>query len=251
MTLRDRVTVLMPSSPIPSHPSLEIIAESIHHIRAVPELEDVRVLVMLDGVREEQPERAEAYAAYKRGLTQVVGFPGGLFEHCTLVEFERHTHQANMTRRALDMVATPLVYFVEHDTFAKGDIPWSAIDGIMGEEVPVVRFHIFHRVLDEHANLYEPEREWIGGVPLLRTRQWSQRPHLATTEYYRRVIAEWFPADCRTMIEDRLVGPVTTSPWDRFKLRIYAPDGDMTRSFTNNGRGSDIKFPMYWSGAWR
>jgi hypothetical protein len=247
--LSGRVTVLMPSSPIPSHPSLEIITDAVQRIRAVPELAGCEILILLDGVREEQLDRAPAYEEYKRRLIDACNWDDA-FAGCVPVVFDRHTHQVAMTRHALSMVRTPLVYFVEHDTYAFGEIPWVPICDAMSDAVPVVRFHIFHEVLPEHRHLYH-EREEIGGVPLVRTTQWSQRPHLATTDYYRWLLDTYTREDDVSMIEDRVHGPVENEPWERFRLRVYAPQGDMTRSQTSNGRQGDPKLPMWFDGMWR
>lgn len=243
-SLASKITVLMPSSPIPSHPSVGVPADSIARIRAYPELEDCEVVLMLDGVRPEQEYRRDDYEEYKRRIARL------RIPNVRTMEFQQHAHQAAMTREALKTVTTPIVYFVEHDTFAFGSIPWAEIAAIINDDVPVVRLHIFHEILPVHHDLYH-QRETIGGVPLVRTTQWSQRPHLALTDYYRRVLDDWFPADSITMIEDRMVSPVSTLGWDRFRLRVYAPDGDMTRSGTSNGRENDPKYPMWWDNAWK
>ena len=247
--LAGRVTVLMPSSPIPSHPSLDIIADAVKRIRDVPELAGCEILILLDGVRVEQSDRAASYEEYKRRLIDACNWSDD-FAGCMPVVFDKHTHQVAMTRAALSMVRTPLVYFVEHDTYAFGDIPWQQIADAMSDAVPVVRFHIFHTVLPEHQHLYH-EREEIGGVPLVRTTQWSQRPHLALTSYYRWLLDTYTREDDISMIEDRVHGPVENEPWERFRVRVYAPEGDMTRSQTSNGRQGDPKMAMWFDGQWR
>ena len=81
------------------------------------------------------------------------------------------------------------------------------------------------------------------GVPLRRTFQWSQRPHLAPTGYYRRILGE-FPAAPNTMIEDRMHSVCQVEPYDHNRLAIYHPDGDIKRSYHLDGRGSEPKFDM-------
>lgn len=243
-SLHDYITVLMPSSPVPSHPSVGVTLDSIARLRSYPELKECEIIIMLDGVRAEQEHRRDDYEEYKRRLSWL------RLHNVRLMEFPKHSHQATMTREALETVKTSIVYFVEHDTYAFGEIPWRPFIHIMNADVPVIRLHIFHEILPVHAHLYH-ERENIGGVPLVRTTQWSQRPHLALTDYYKRIMADFFPPDSITMIEDRMVSPATTLGWDRFRLRVYAPDGDMTRSGTHDGRQGDPKYPMWWDGEWR
>lgn len=242
MSLRDRLTILMPSSPIPSHPSIALISDTIARIRAYPELEDVEIVVMLDGVREEQAHRYEAYEAYKQNLADAA------FPNVTLIPFDEHMHQSGMMWSVLPTVKTPLLLFCEHDTYPDGQVPWEAIANAISNDCPVIRLHIFHEVLHVHRALYAKSREWICGVPTVRTTQFSMRPHVALTEWYQRLMADWFTEEDRTMVEDAIIGPVSQLGWDRFRLRIYAPGDDMTRSRTNDGRQTDPKFPMLYRG---
>ena len=242
------VTVLMPTSPISRHPSEELIRESIHKIRAYPELRDAEIIIMVDGLRDEQSHYAFAYEEYKRRLIELCNWNAD-FQGCLPLIFDEHTHQANMTRKALTLVRSPYVFFVEHDTWPDGDIPFDKLLGAMDEaQLKYIRLHIFHEVLEVHQPLYA-ERQFIAGVPLVKTLQWSQRPHMARTDWYRGIIQEHFSLDARTMIEDKIHGLVSRSGWDgweRYGLWIYAPDGNMTRSCTDDGRGDDPKYPMYF-----
>jgi hypothetical protein len=84
----------------------------------------------------------------------------------------------------------------------------------------------------------------LAGCKVIRTRQFSARPHLASTQWYRQVIAEHFPETCRTFIEDRLHGVCQNERWGRNRLGIYIhPTGsnNMKRSLNLDGRGADAK----------
>ena len=251
------VTVLMPSSPTPSHPSTEMLEDTVARLRAYPELRGAEILLMLDGVRGEQADRAEAYEEYRRRVVELCAWDSRFTGVLPIVHAE-HLHQAEMTRRALDLARTPLVLFVEHDTYPHGEIDWPGLFRVASrEDVDAVRLHIFDRVMPEHVPLYGQRRE-VDGVPVIPTRQWSQRPHLAKASWYRRMIAELFAQEDRTMIEDRVHGladlAAGAAPWRMF---VYAPEGDMTRSGTSDGRrvpGTDTwvpKYPMLWGGEWR
>ena len=61
------LTVVMPTSPIPSHPSLAIIDQTIHSIR---ERTSAEILVMCDGFRFEQQSYREPYTQYRHALLQ-------------------------------------------------------------------------------------------------------------------------------------------------------------------------------------
>lgn len=249
--LADLITVLVPTSPIPSHPSTAIIEETLDSLE-VAGLGDCETIVMADGVRAEQEHRRGEYEHYLRALLWDLNH--GRRNALPLV-FDEHLHQAEMTRRALAEVRTPLVLFVEHDTPLVGEIPWwKMADAILASpcEADVIRLHHEAQVLEPHRYLMVARREVIRGVPMQRTAQWSQRPHLASASWYRSTLARHFAPWARTMIEDRLYGEIAT-PWverrkwgNDCKLWLYSPDGDMKRSTHLDGRAGDEKFEMTW-----
>ena len=84
------------------------------------------------------------------------------------------------------------------------------------------------------------------------TVQWSQRPHFASTAYYRDVLEQHFTGDSRTMIEDTMHSVVQVAwdrdrqaGWNRHRLGVYCPKGqDIKRSEHLDARGSTPKFGM-------
>ncbi len=242
------VTVLIPTSPIPSHPDTWHIEQTVASVRH--HLPQAEIVVTADGVRAEQAHYRAAYDEYVRRLSWLAAHDWG---RCTLVVHDEHQHQANMARHALGMVRTPLVLFVEHDTplCADEDIDWAACErAVLAGSLNVVRFHFEARIPHEHQYLMVDKAPVsIGGLPCVRTRQWSQRPHLASTDYYRRMLDDprWFPPDARTMVEDVWHSPVMHQPWAKHRVAIYAPfNGHLKRSWTTDGRGCDPKFDMVY-----
>jgi hypothetical protein len=242
------VTVIMPTSPIPSHPDTSIIEQTVATVRH--HLPDAELIITADGVRAEQAHYRPAYDEYLRRLTWLAAHE---FGRCTLIVHDQHQHQANMTRHALELVRTPTILFVEHDTPLCADehIDWAACEqAIASGVVNTVRFHFESVIPDVHKYLmidWVPKK--IAGLSCIRTRQWSQRPHLSSTVYYRRMLADpaWFPPDAVTMIEDVLNSPVSHQRWERHKVVIYAPrGGHLKRSWNLDGRGADEKFEMQY-----
>ncbi len=249
MTLADQITVLVPTSPIPSHPSTAIIEATLASVDTAG-LGECRMIVMADGVRDEQEGRWEDYTEYvdllcdlcmERPTTEVIMF--GTFYH-----------QAMMTAITLERVTTPLILFVEHDTPLCGEIPWlSMCAAIASGEADVIRLHHEAGVLKEHRYLVNGRRQDVHGVPMIRLAQFSARPHLSSAEWYRRILSAFFSPDARTFIEDRLYGEIAT-PWVERKewggvcrLWMYAPtEGTWKRSEHLDGRSSDPKYPMTW-----
>jgi hypothetical protein len=118
-------------------------------------------------------------------------------------------------------------------------------------DVQVVRLYRDAIMDPSHrAMLLEETRHDVGGVPLARTTQWSQNPHLAKTEFYREIIGQYFGQRSRVMIEDVLHGAVVNAGragWDRWGLWLYAPEevgGNLRRCGFVNGRGDDPRYPM-------
>ncbi len=239
----DTVTVLMPTSPIPSHPSLDIITETVASVR--DRLPGAEILIMADGVADHLAPRTRDYHEYLRRLAWECNH---VWSGVTPFLFDTHTHQVGMTRRILDEVRTPLVLFVEHDTPLIGDVDWvGCARAVLSGATNLIRFHHEASVLEPHKHLMVDDvPRLVEGVPLLRTVQWSQRPHLAAAGVYRTWLdARWW-RESDGMIEDRMFG-VVENDWlqhhdpGRFRLSMYAPEGDIKRSTHLDGRGTDPK----------
>ena len=64
-----------------------------------------------------------------------------------------------------------------------------------------------------------------------------------------KILFEFFKPDAYGMIEDGILGRVQESfyrrgqaGWNENKVMIYAPEGDMKRSYNLDGRESESKF---------
>jgi hypothetical protein len=236
----DDITFLVPTSPIPSHPSLDIITETLDSIRF--HFPRAHIIIMCDGVREEQNFRTEAYEEYLQILLHKCNTE---WAHTYPLVFNSFQHQANMTREALKYVTTPLVSFVEHDTpfIIDRTFDWpSLIKLANSNDIDMIRFHFEAHIHPEHEHLtLDPKVVTMHGVR--RTLQWSQRPHIAKTEYYRSIINEHFPITSRTMIEDKMHSVAQCEP-NTNRIAIYHPEGSIVRSRTTDGRQTDPKYDM-------
>lgn len=243
-----KYTILMPTSVIPSHPSMakiEAVHASVrfHH-------PDADIIIMCDGIRDEQLHRTDDYEAYLYELIDACNFKAG-WEHTYPLVFESHQHQAGMTRWALDHVHTPLILFAEHDIQMVTDMPidWPSITALAESgDVDVVKFSFESMgVHPEHEHMaLDPEIVIMHGCPVRRSVQWSQRPHVAKTEYYQRMIHDHFPASSRTMIEDRMHSVAQEFP-ENHVIASYIPlEGSAVRCFHIDGREDDEKYPMVY-----
>ncbi len=234
MNIND-ITIIIPTSVIPSHPSTDIIEETISTIRV--HLPDNEIIIQVDGLRNERLDWKDRYDEYKNRLLWKC-----LHEwHNVLpVIFDEHLHQTDMMRRTIDLIQTPALLYIESDTPLTPDLPidWqSCLDMLDSGKANTIRFH-FESVIPE------PHQHLMLGVDngFMRTLQWSQRPHLSTVPYYRRTVLKNVPE--KTFIEDTFHGYVQDRAWDRSKLWIYYPDNgnNIKRSYHLDGRAGTRKF---------
>lgn len=241
--LREKVSVVMVTSPIHEHPNMDVFMETFNSIRS--RLPDVEIFVLCDGVRMEQEHYRGQYEEY---VNRLLWYARNEWRGVYPIVFDKHRHQANMVRDLFDMdlIKTPYLLFVEHDTPLDGEIPWEKCLGFMKSgKADVVRFHHEAVVPDEHWHLYPEGREpikWMS-TPFLRTIQWSQRPHLAGVEFYKGIIKDNFSPLSSTMIEDTMHG-VAQDPSFGGRIYVYYPPGNCRRSGHLDGRGEDPKFEM-------
>lgn len=228
----DDITVLVPTSPCvlnPDHSHLETVITSIRE-----RLPSAEILLMLDGVRPEQEKFRADYEEYQR---RVLWCCNHVWTGVTPFRFDEHLHQVEMMRRVLPEVRSPFVLFVEHDTPLVGDIPF-------GEWVDILRSEPFDIIRTYPETVLQPEHQHLMDGRFgryIRTRQFSARPHLARTEWYRYILRDYFTPEARTFVEDKLHSVAQDDP-GRVRILIYAPDGNIQRSTHLDARGNEEKF---------
>lgn len=227
----DNITVLIPVAPMPSHPSGEVLDETLASI--VSRLPDAEIIIMFDGVSAPLMHLKEAYQEYTQQMLVKMNIAGGM----TPLVFQEHKHQSLMLAEAIKMVRTPLILWSEQDTPLHNDIPFPELsEVVLAGYANLIRFHHEASVHPEHQHLMlDPEPINILGQPLIRTRQWSGRPHLASTKFYRDIIAKYW-TDKPEFIEHRMYGIAVDGDYDEFRLHLYAPEGTQVRSKHLDGR---------------
>lgn len=234
------ISVIIPTSVLPSHPSLAIIEETISTVRH--HLPDSEIILQIDGLRDEQQDRKADYDAYKTAILWKC-----LHEYTNVlpVVFDELHHQSWMLRETIDQVKTPLLLYVEGDCPLTPDreIPWEELSKmIYSGDANTVRLH--------HENVIPTEHDYLMlGTEgnFTRTYQWSQRPHLSSVLYYKDVVLPTLPA--ANFIEDTFHGVVANDylqhgqiGWNKHRLWIYTPKGGIQRSYTTDGRQGGLKF---------
>lgn len=236
------ISAVIPISPVPSHPEIAILEETVASVRH--HLPDAEIHLCFDGVRTEQKHRR---ADYEEAIRRTLWRADHDWGNCCPWIWDEHAHQVGMLRGVIDEMRTKLLLYVEQDSPLVTDEPidWRAItDFIESGESNCVRLHHEGRVPVEHEPMMHGAQDGF-----IRTSQYSARPHVATVAFYRRAL-ECFSPNANSFLEDRLHGVIDEaykldgiSGWHQWRLHIYAQDGEnLKRSYHLDGRAGDPKF---------
>jgi len=240
LNLNEEITIVIPTSPIPSHPSASLIEQTISSIRY--HLPDCPMLIQADGVRPEQEKFRKQYEAYLLRMDD--GINAGKYGPCKMIRFPEFRHQAAMMKESIEKITTPLLYYQEHDLPLLPEyVDWKGIvNAILSKEVNQIRLYYWSSIIPEHWHLMlDKEPIFICGVPLLRTVQYSQHPQIVSVEFYKWLLAN-FSDQCRTMIEDRAYNVINGLQWEQARCSIYAPMPFLKRIWHSNGREEESKY---------
>lgn len=213
------VTILIPTSPIPSHPTTGIIDEVVASARFW--FPDAPIVIMADGVWEGVQHRRRDYEDYLARLKN-------RYTNMTLSGFAQHSSQAKMTRMVMEanIVKTRYILFNEHDIALRTDIKidWETmIDLLRAGRTDVIRLSGFHEgIHPEHEYLIHGV-EYHNNSTFYRTRQWSQWPHISTKAFYLSMLAKHFDPNELKMIEERMHSVCQIPDGSYLRLLEYVP----------------------------
>lgn len=246
------ITAVVPISPIPSHPDTTILQTTLDSIRH--HLPDAEVILTFDGVRPEQEDRR---ADYEEHIRRALWLADHHYGNMLPLVFDRHLHQVGMMRAALPKIDTTQLLYVEADAPLVTDewIDFSGIcDFIASGRSNLVRLHHEAVIPQAHEHMMHGRTHWgsklSGETTFVITSQWSQRPHVASKAFYRRIMDGCFTPDAKSFIEDKMHGVVDEAfnidgiyGWDQYRLHIWDPDnGNMKRTYHLDGRAGGPKF---------
>jgi hypothetical protein len=237
------VTIILATSIIPGHPSTDMIDETIKSIRH--HFPNNEIIMQIDGLRSEQLHRKQDYDEYKNRILWKCLYE---YKNVLPIIFNKHSHQSTMLKQTINLINTPCLLYVEGDAPLTPDveIDWDkCLDMIEYGKANTIRFHF-------ESSIPEPHNHLMFGLEngFMKTSQWSQRPHLSTVEYYRKVILP--EVEDFAFIEDTTHGRIQDdiSPygifsedgWNKHKLWIYHPEGNIKRSYHLDGRQGTRKY---------
>lgn len=231
------ITVVIPISPIKSHPETNILEETIASIR---QHLDCEIILCFDGVREEQKDWTPQYQEH---ILKMLWKSLHEYRNVVPIVFETHEHQSGMMKKMIDKIKTPLLMYVEQDTpLTENPIDWEKIKSfIMTGQAHTVRLHHENVIPEEHKSLVLGQENGF-----IKTYQYSQRPHVSSVVYYREMLKDFPDGE---FIEDRWHGVVMRDyndngmlGWYKHRLWIYAPEGGLKRSYHLDGRAGEKKY---------
>ena len=150
MNIKD-VTIVIPTSVSPVHPSTEIIDEVIRGVRQY--FPDNEIILQVDGLRIEQAHRKDMYDEYK---TRVLWKSLHEWHNVLPIIFDEYSHQSTMMQKTIDLIKTPLMFYIEGDIALQDnlDVDWQEImDMLDSQKAYTIRFYTYNRVI-EPAHIY-------------------------------------------------------------------------------------------------
>lgn len=246
-TADDLVTVVISTSPAPLHPSTDHILQVIDSVRA--RLPHAEILIACDGVRHEDGKLNDVYNHYLSHLLWAANYS---YDNVLPILMPEFLHQANSVKRVLEMVKTPYVLFLEHDTPLEGDIPFlDMCNALSTDHVSSIRLHFDVELHSDHEPLHFGTIAKVFNIPLRRIRVWWARPFLTKLDNFRELLDTHFNDESRTFIEDKLYGVLHCdwednrgAAWGRWKIWTYMPEGSIKRSGHLDSRGANPKWGL-------
>lgn len=250
MKVDNAITAVITTSPIPSHPStvcIDAVYGSIRHHLPV-----CKILILVDGIRDEQQHLAEGYAEYKLRLRDKN------WTNVEIREFSEFTHQAGMIRVALaeGRIQTPLIFWVEHDfPMNYTPIDWGGISQtLLDGEVHCIRFchdddtRYFDRPHQKEQFQQLTGQEMISfvsraGVPLLPVTWMDTLPHITRIDFYQHILQVFKTG--RIHVDCAESNQLIEQSYPTWKVALYVPQERTIKKFEGLGaRGDEPKYTM-------
>jgi hypothetical protein len=252
---KNDVTIIIPTSYIPSHPSIKIIETTINNARF--HFPNSKIILQIDGMRSEQSNYEKDYNEYKNKVLWKCLYE---WKNILPIVFDEHSHQSTMMKKTIDLVKTPLIFYIEGDFSLRidRDIDWNKCFNMFKyNKANTIRFYLRERIPQDQAYMMCGQEDGF-----MKTVQWSQNPHLSFTNYYkdivlpsigeRNYIEDEFHGkvqfDCRCVPNDKRNLEATyvfkIKNWEAHKIFIYCPgDGqNLSRVLHLDGRQNTKKF---------
>jgi len=215
--LRDLVTVVITTSPIPDHPSTAMLEHTVSSFGFVPDLLGCRIIICCDGTRrgdkvesdslkrglvtEGTEDRYRSFIDNMRGLIALHRAAGkGIFATAEVVELEHHHGFGHSLYRGLQLVNTRLCCVVQHDYSFVRRVDLKPVAEAMEERPKQIKYVGMHSTStkDYRHKISSQYKIKLGGggggddgrsgnvsVPLCPLLFWYDKTHLAEVSHYK------------------------------------------------------------------
>ena len=230
-----QVTVLIPSSAIPSHPDTTILDETIAGVRH--HLPQARIVILADGIWSKLEHRRGQYEKY-------LDIIENRYSNSVVIRFPQHTQQTAMAQYAIQCsyVQTKLIFWQEQDApLNMSPINWDSIAAeVESGNAGLVRFSIWEQGIHEAHEHMARGRYQIGEDTFVRTTQFSGWSFLTTVSFFVNKIFVGQPVG-KEMLELRMHNICAAAPWEDYKMCVYIPPFPSNRMRHSNGRGFGVE----------
>lgn len=238
-----KITVLIPTSAIPSHPDTVIMDETIAGIRH--HLPDSLIIILADGVWNKLEHRRGQYEEYLNRISN-------RYPNTNIFRLHQHTQQTAMAQYAIqNFVQTELVFWNEQDApLNLRPINWdSIVHEVESGNAGLVRFSIWEQGIHEAHEHMARGRYQIGEDTFVRTTQFSGWSFLTTRKFFINKIFNIGPIG-KEMLELRMHDRCANAPWEDYRMCVYIPPFPSNRMRHSNGRGFGVeeRDPCDWQG---
>jgi hypothetical protein len=112
----DNTTIIITSSLIPSHPSLELIDQTIESLRFIEGIsKDTPLIITVDGAYKKERGPDAAKTKILQEYTDALRHKYSNLGHVTILSDENNIKLVGNVRKAMKLVKTEFVYLVQHD----------------------------------------------------------------------------------------------------------------------------------------
>jgi hypothetical protein len=223
---QSQMTVLVFTSPIPSHPHTYVLERVYNSIRR--HLPDVRIIILADGVDGPEPL---AYTQFKNNVKQ---------RNWEIMEFKKKSHQTLMLRQVLltpGFITTPLLMIGEHDWGIRPRyIDWEGI--VYSLLDPACIFQLI-QLRQDRIGGWEMGSKFFGdltsahSVCLLPTTEFQCPTHVARCDWYRKLVPFFRSPD---FLEKQELENALQTTGAVKEMACYVPAGPMGRLYHLDGR---------------
>ena len=181
------LTIVITTSPIPTHPNTNIIESTIDSLMNIKEIKNCKIIITFDGCNDERFN--VRYEQYKININELIKNKYE-FRNVICVYADEYVHQTNTIRNSMKYINTPFMFVIEHDWLIFGDIKFREIISVMNmykKIIKCVRLNYLSGYMYSNK-LYPPfvvpEPIDFNGVKLIYTDKWSCHPHISHKDSY-------------------------------------------------------------------